>query len=268
MIDQFSNLIQLSKECCDFAELTTSITEVEALKEGISQFDFTKIELTNKQLNILFNDNTNSLIRQIIDQSSGIISTFGQNLIDKRFTKNLDFLFLLEYFSKFNDSNPPKNLDQISSETIDPLSYFLFVQQIFDSISTIPLDMNTEQNALSDIIKYIILHTKKLSIIENISGLNNEVLTISKNIQGANIQLFKPIFQDSYIKSIVHKNRINKDIINNSPKILLEQSEADQSLISKLINERENYYTLSSLIYYKNYLKHDTKNTFYPYGQL
>ncbi|KAK8842187.1 hypothetical protein M9Y10_026418 [Tritrichomonas musculus] len=272
MIDQFSNLIQLSKECSDLEELTKSITEVDALKEGVTKFDFTRINLSNNQMKVLFNDNTNSLIRQIIDQSSGTFSTFGRDLIEKEFSRNPDFLFLLEYFSKFNDLSQPINFNQISSENLDPLSYFLFVQQIFDSISTIPNDMNDDQKALSDIIKYITLHTKSLSLLGNMAGLNNEILRISKNVQGANLQILKPIFQDCFIKSIVHKNRISKDSINNSAKTLLKQSGAEESMTTKLDNERENYYTLlpilTSLIYYKNYLKNDNQNKFNPYGQI
>lgn len=124
MIHQFSTFIELSKVCCNSTEITTPLTEADAFKDGASKFDFSKISLSSNQMKILFNDNTNSLIRQIIDQSSGIISKFGRDLIDKTSSKNSDYLYLLEYFTKFNDSNPPKKFEQISSEDLDPLSFF------------------------------------------------------------------------------------------------------------------------------------------------
>lgn len=271
MIDQFSDLIKLSNACCNFSELTTSTTEVNALREGVSRFVPTKIFLPNNQLKILISDETTPLINYIVNPSTGTLSAFGRDLIESTISINPDYLYLFEYFSRFDNSNPPKNYNEILSEKLDPLSYFLFAQELFDSFSTIPLNMNDAQDALSDIIRYVLLHTKNLSLTENISKLNIEILKIAKKIQGTNLSMFKPLFQECFVRSIIHNNRISKESIKESLKCLLESSGASKATASQLISENESGNTLLhqiiKLVYYESYLKQDKDHIFYPFDQ-
>ena len=128
MIDQFSELIKLSNECCNFSELTTSMTEVDALREGVTKFNSTNISLTTDQQKILIRDTMNSLMQYIIDKSAGSLSIFGRNIIESTISINPDYLYLFEYLPRFDDSNPPKKFNEILTERLDPLSYFLFIQ--------------------------------------------------------------------------------------------------------------------------------------------
>ena len=70
MIDQFTELIKLSNECCNFSELITSMTEVDALREGVAKFNASNISLSDNQQKILIKNNLNAIIQYIIDKST------------------------------------------------------------------------------------------------------------------------------------------------------------------------------------------------------
>lgn len=270
MIDQFHDLINLSNACSNFSEITITKTEVNALQEGVSTFVPRKIILPENQLKILISDESNPLIKYIFDQSTKNFSAFGRDLIESTESISPDNSYLFEYFSRFDSSNPPKNFKEILSEKLNPLSYFIFVQELFDSYSTIPSNMKDEQEALSDIIEYVLLHSKKLSLAGNISNLNNELLNIAKEFQGTNLEMFKPLFENCFLRSIIRNNQINEESINYSKKCLIESSGANQSLLDEFTKENDYENSLlnqiNKFIYYECFLHKD--KAFYPYGEI
>ncbi|OHT03913.1 hypothetical protein TRFO_28760 [Tritrichomonas foetus] len=244
-MNTFEDLIQLSNECCDFEELTTSITEENALKEGKVRFIKEQFEITDSHVEIMVHDLIYPITGQMLDQRSGCISQFGKDLIESTEQISPDIKLITTYFSQYE--KVPEQFGDILSEKLDPFTFFKFTQELFESFSTIPPDMKDEQAAMSDIIRHVLLNSQQLALTENLNQLNIEIVKIARETKGSNLELFKPIFQDCFRRAVLHEKVKNETLRNILP-IILDSTIIDNDLITEFTWKYKKYNTPIHLI--------------------
>ena len=235
-MDAFKELIQLSTQTCDYETLKTYISEEDAMKEGKKRIVNQQFDLNDNQIEIMIHDFSYPIIRQIFDSSTGYISKFGNELIQSTEGINSDLTLLLTYFQKYKRQ---PNFDDVANEKLDPLTYYKFTEELFDSFSTIPKNDKDNRNSFSQIIKKVLVSSKDLSLSENIQQLNEKVIEISNLTDGSNTELFKPIFEDCLTRAFLH-DKVPSENLGDLVSRLLDLSFVDTKMIDDLNKKFKN----------------------------
>jgi hypothetical protein len=197
---ELSSLIKIADESLNFEELTTSITETEALSEGTASAERPRVAMSPAQVECLYRDSRFPIVTRLFNGERGNIYPDILEAVD---SISPDLGLLLTFFSKFD--RIPANFGDILTEPLDPLTFFCFMQEFFGSFATLQISMADERAVLSDIIHRAVTQTLKLSRLPNVRALNNEILVIARTVPSVNMALLKPILQECFTNAVYHQ---------------------------------------------------------------
>ena len=199
-METVDELIQIANDSCNFEVLTTSITEKDAQKEGFSNLQRVRTNLAPDQIEVTYRDWRFPVIEHLFDATKGNLSKDGLAFFDGARTVNRDLDFLFCFFSKYDRC--PSAFDVILDETMSPVSFFCFVQELFDSFGLLTPEMETERAALSNVVRRVLLGTKRLLHIGSVREMAAEVMRIVDEVNPSVRDSLQPIVEQCFMNAM------------------------------------------------------------------